>query len=51
MVSVEPSVEWELVGETEALGENLPPRHFAQNKSRMTWHGNESGPPRWAVLR
>jgi hypothetical protein len=46
MMSVEQSVEWELVGETEVLGENLPQRHFAHHKSHMTWPGIEAGPPR-----
>jgi hypothetical protein len=27
-LSVEQSVEWELAGETEVLGGNLPQRHF-----------------------
>jgi hypothetical protein len=37
MMSVEQSVEWELEGETEVLGEILPQRHFAHHKSHMTW--------------
>jgi hypothetical protein len=28
MMTVEKSVEYELAGETEVLGENLPQRHF-----------------------
>jgi hypothetical protein len=32
MMSVEQSVEWELAGETEVLGEN----HFVHHKSNMT---------------
>jgi hypothetical protein len=47
MMSVEQSVEWELAGETEVLGENLSKRHFVLHKSHMTWSGLEFGPPRW----
>jgi hypothetical protein len=36
MMNVEQSVESELAGETEVLGENLPQRHFVHNKSHMT---------------
>jgi hypothetical protein len=32
----EQSAEWELVGETEVLGED-----------HITWHELEPGPPRW----
>jgi hypothetical protein len=39
-MSVEQSVEWELVGETELLGENLPQFHFVHHKSHMTWPGS-----------
>jgi hypothetical protein len=46
-MSVEQSVEWELAGETEVLGENLLQRHFVQHKSHMTWPGLEPGPTRW----
>jgi hypothetical protein len=35
-MSVEQSVETELVGETEVLGENLPQRHFVHHISHMT---------------
>jgi hypothetical protein len=41
------SVEWELTGETEVLGENLSQCHFVHHKSHMTWPGLEPGPPRW----
>jgi hypothetical protein len=36
MMNVEQSVEYELEGETEILGENLPVCHFIHHKSRMT---------------
>jgi hypothetical protein len=36
MMNVEQSVESELAGETEALGENLPQCHFVHRKSHMT---------------
>jgi hypothetical protein len=48
MMSVEQSVEW-MAGETEVLGENLPPCRFVHHKSHMTWPGLESGPPLWEV--
>jgi hypothetical protein len=41
--SVAQLVGWELTGETEALGENLPQCHFIHHKSHMTWPGLESG--------
>jgi hypothetical protein len=44
-MSVEQAVEWELAGETEVLGENLPQCHFVYHKSHMTWLGLEPGPP------
>jgi hypothetical protein len=47
MMSVEQSVEWELAGETEVLGETLPRCHFVHHKSHMTVSGLEPGPPRW----
>jgi hypothetical protein len=46
-MSVKQSVEWELAGETEVLGGNVPRRHFVHHKSHMTWPGTEPGPPRW----
>jgi hypothetical protein len=47
IVIVEWSVEWELAGETEALGENLHQRHLVHHKTHMIWPGIEPGPPRW----
>jgi hypothetical protein len=47
IMTVEQSVECELAGEAEVLGENLPQCHFVHNKSHMTLPGLESGPPRW----
>jgi hypothetical protein len=46
MMSVELSVEWELAGETEVLGENLPRCDFLRYKSHMSWPRIEPGPPR-----
>jgi hypothetical protein len=37
MMNVEQSLEWELAGETEVLGENLPQCHFIHHKSPITW--------------
>jgi hypothetical protein len=37
MMNVVQSVEWELAGETEVLGENLPQYHFVDHISNMTW--------------
>jgi hypothetical protein len=47
MMNVEQSVEWELSGEIEVLGENLPQCHFIHYKSHMTWPGLETGLPLW----
>jgi hypothetical protein len=44
MMSVEQSLEFELVRETEVLGENLPKYHFVYHKSHMTRPGLEPGP-------
>jgi hypothetical protein len=40
-------VEWELAGENEVLGENLPQDHFIHHKPHMTWAGLEPGQPQW----
>jgi hypothetical protein len=37
MMMVEQSVECELTGETEVLGENLSQFHFVHHKSHMSW--------------
>jgi hypothetical protein len=44
---VEQSVEWELEGETEVLGENFSQCHLVHDKFHITWPGLETGPPRW----
>jgi hypothetical protein len=36
MMIVEQSVEYELAGETEVLGESLPQCHFVHHKFNMT---------------
>jgi hypothetical protein len=45
MMIVEQSVECELAGKTEVLGENLPQCHFVHHKSHMNRPGIEPGPP------
>jgi hypothetical protein len=37
------SVECELAGETEVLGENPQQFHFVHHKSHVTWRGLEVG--------
>jgi hypothetical protein len=48
-MSMEHLVEWELAGETEVFGENLPQWHFVKHKYHMTWSGIELGPLRLDV--
>jgi hypothetical protein len=47
LMSVEQSVEWELAGETEVLGENLSQCHFVNHKSHLTWPEMKPRPPLW----
>jgi hypothetical protein len=44
---VESMMECRLGGETEVLGENLPPRHFSPSQNPTCPPGFEPGPPRW----
>jgi hypothetical protein len=43
MMNVEQSVGWELAGETEVLGENLPQYHFIQISGLTVSGGEASG--------
>jgi hypothetical protein len=43
MMIVEQSVERELAGETEILGENLPQCHFVYHISQMNYPGSNPG--------
>jgi hypothetical protein len=47
MMSVDQSVEWELAGEAEVFGGDVPQCNFVHHKSHMTWPGLEHGQPRW----
>jgi hypothetical protein len=47
MMSVKQTVEWELAGETEVLGENLLQYHFVHHKSHVTWLGSNLGRRGW----
>jgi hypothetical protein len=54
-MSKEHLVEWEMAGETEVLGENLPSSHTVYHKSYMTWPGikpgHRAGKPKTNPLR
>jgi hypothetical protein len=43
IVIMEQLMEWELAGETEILGENLPQCHFVHHKSHMTSPDSKPG--------
>jgi hypothetical protein len=47
MMIVEQSVEWELAGESEVLGGNLPQCHIVHHKSHMAWPELEPGSSLW----
>jgi hypothetical protein len=47
MMNVEQWVEWELAGETEVPGGDLPQCHFVHDKSHMNWPGLERRPSLW----
>jgi hypothetical protein len=47
MMIVEQSMEWELAGETEVLGDKLAQYHFFHHKSHMTLPGLEPEQYRW----
>jgi hypothetical protein len=38
-MNLEQSVEWELAGETDELGENVPQCNVVHHKSHMNWPG------------
>jgi hypothetical protein len=48
-MSMKRLVKWELAGETEVLGGNLPQCHFVHHKSHMNIPGIEPGPPGWEL--
>jgi hypothetical protein len=50
LLNVEQLVEWELAGETEALGENSPPRHFAHYESHATCTVRWNMTRKWSPL-
>jgi hypothetical protein len=47
VMSVDESVEWELAGKTEVLGENLLQCHFIHHKSHVILPGFETRPLQW----
>jgi hypothetical protein len=46
-MNVEKLVEWELAGETEALGKPEPQYRFVHHNSHIIWPGIEPEPPMW----